>query len=173
MKLNDKLTRKNESVPVAKLKTGKIWTNWRWRTKNDKQTKMPLSKVNSPQTWLTYEDALTNQQQFDGIGIMFAKNSDGLALCGINIDAHNVDENPLAREIIEMFADTYIERSPSGKGYHILFFSQLNKLPDVDEYKRLYYSKNTKLDVECYISGMTRKSIFKKHLFCNSVFIAF
>ena len=158
MKLNDKLTRKNESVPVAKLKTGKIWTNWTWRTKDGKRIKRPLSKVNAPQTWITYEDALTNQQQFGyGIGIMFVKNSDGLALCGIDIDAHNVDENPLAREIIEMFADTYIERSPSGKGYHILFFSQLDKLPDVNEYKRLYYSKNTKLDVECYISGMTSR----------------
>ena len=154
--MKNKLTRE-KNIPISQLKSGKIWTNWRWRTKNDKQTKMPLSKVNSPQTWLTYEDALTNQQQFDGIGIMFAKNSDGLALCGIDIDAHNVDENPLTREIIEMFADTYIERSPSGKGYHILFFSQLDKLPSIEEYKRLYYSKNTKLDVECYISGMTSR----------------
>lgn len=40
----------------------------------------------------------------------------------------NVGTNPLSRKIMSMFSDTYIERSPSGKGYHILFFSRLDKL---------------------------------------------
>ena len=158
MKSQNELTEKRAIVSVAKLKQEKIWTNWVWRTQNDKKTKRPLSKVNNPRTWITYEDALANQQQFGyGVGIMFATNSNGLALCGIDIDAHNVDENPLARQILEMFSDTYTERSPSGKGYHILFFSQLDRLPSAEEYKRLYYAKNTKLDVECYISGMTNR----------------
>ncbi len=149
-----------KSVPIAQLKKGKIWTNWTWMTNHGKRTKRPLSKVNVPQTWLTYADALKVQQQSGselGIGIMFVKNSDGLALCGIDIDAHNVDENPLARAILDMFSDTYIEKSPSGKGYHILFFAQLDKLPDETTYKKLYYSKNSELDVECYISGMTNR----------------
>ncbi|MDE5834595.1 MAG: hypothetical protein K2H26_03640 [Ruminococcus sp.] len=146
-------------VPISQLKTGKIWTNWTYITKNGKRTKLPTSKVNDPTTWITFSEAYSNTEYSDsGIGIMFVKNRHtGLALCGIDIDAHHVDTNPLSREIMDMFSDTYIERSPSGKGYHILFFSRLDKLPTEQEYKELYKQKNSELDVECYISGMTNR----------------
>jgi len=156
--MKNELTEKR--VSVKQLKTGKIWCNWVWHTTKDgKKTKRPLSKVNDTNTWLTYAEAENNAEwdENKGIGIMFAKNRSGLALCGIDIDAHHVDTNPLSREIMEMFSDTYIERSPSGKGYHILFFSQLDKLPTEQEYKELYKQKNSELDVECYISGMTNR----------------
>jgi len=147
-------------VTIEQLKTGKIWANWVWyTTKDGKKTKKPLSKVNDTNTWITYAEAENNAEwdENKGIGIMFAKNRSGLALCGIDIDAHHVDTNPLSKEIMEMFNDTYIERSPSGKGYHILFFSRLDKLPTEQEYKELYKQKNSELDVECYISGMTNR----------------
>ncbi len=147
-------------VSVEQLKTGKIWCNWVWyTTKDGKKTKKPLSKVNDTNTWITYTEAENNAEwdENKGVGIMFAKNRSGLALCGIDIDAHHVDTNPLSKEIMEMFSDTYIERSPSGKGYHILFFSRLDKLPTEQEYKELYKQKNSELDVECYISGMTNR----------------
>ncbi len=149
-----------KKVPISQLKSGKIWTNWVWHTTRDgKQTKRPLSKVNEPDTWLTYAETESNTEwdEKKGIGIIFAKNRSGLALCGIDIDAHHVDTNPLSREIMDMFSDTYIERSPSGKGYHILFFSRLDKLPTEQEYKERYKQKNSELDVECYISGMTNR----------------
>ena len=156
----EKLTERR-SVPIAQLKTGKIWTNWVWyTTKDGKKTKKPLSKVNVPDTWLTYETAQNNaewSEQEKGIGIMFAKNHSGLAICGIDIDAHHVKNNPLAKEIMEMFSDTYIEKSPSGKGYHILFFAELARLPDSKTYKSKYHQKNSTLDVECYISGVTNR----------------
>lgn len=157
--MTEKLTERR-SIPVAQLKTGKIWTNWVWyTTKDDKKTKKPLSKVNEPNTWLTYEQAVsgTEWNNADGIGLMFAKNSSGLAICGIDIDAHHVDTNPLAKEIMQMFSDTYTEKSPSGKGYHILFFTELARLPDSTTYKSQYQQKNSTLDVECYISGMTNR----------------
>ena len=147
-------------VTIEQLKTGKIWTNWVWYTTQDgKKTKRPLSKVNDINAWITYAEAENNAEwdENKGIGIMFAKNRSGLALCGIDIDAHHVDTNPLSREILDMFSDTYIERSPSGKGYHILFFSRLDKLPTKQEYKELYKQKNSELDVECYISGITNR----------------
>ncbi|MDE5558340.1 MAG: hypothetical protein K2J32_11760 [Ruminococcus sp.] len=156
--MEQKLTEKG--VSIEQLKTGKIWTNWIWHTTNDgKKTKRPLSKVNEPNTWITYIEAESNIEwdENKGIGIMFAKNRSGLALCGIDIDAHHIDTNPLSREILDMFIDTYIERSPSGKGYHILFLSRLDKLPIEQEYKKLYKQKNSELDVECYISGMTNR----------------
>ena len=148
-----------KKVPISQLKSGKIWTNWVWHTTKDgKKTKKPLSKVNDTNTWITYAEAESNTEWDEkGIGIMFAKNRSGLALCGIDIDAHHVDTNPLSREIMNMFSDTYIERSPSGKGYHILFFSRLDKLPTEQEYKELYKQKNSELDVECYISGITNR----------------
>ena len=149
-----------KKVSISQLKTGKIWTNWTWYVKKDgKRTKKPLSKVNDTNTWITYAEA-ENNTEWDGdkgIGIMFAKNRSGLALCGIDIDAHHVETNPLSKEIMEMFSDTYIERSPSGKGYHILFFSRLDVLPTEQEYKELYKQKNSELDVECYISGITNR----------------
>ena len=157
--MTEKLTER-KNVPISQLKTGKIWTNWVWyTTKDGKKTKKPFSKVNEPNTWLTYEQALngTEWNKADGIGLMFAKNSSGLAICGIDIDAHHVDNNPLAKEIMQMFSDTYTEKSPSGKGYHILFFAELAKLPDSKTYKSQYQQKNSTLDVECYISGMTNR----------------
>ena len=158
--MSEKLTER-KCVPVAQLKTGKIWTNWVWyTTKDGKRTKKPLSKVNAPDTWLTYETAQNNaewSEQEKGIGIMFAKNHSGLAICGIDIDAHHVNTNPLAKEIMQMFSDTYTEKSPSGKGYHILFFAELAKLPNSQTYKENYQQKNSTLDVECYISGMTNR----------------
>lgn len=145
-------------VSIEQLKKGKVWTNWEWYTKGDKKTKKPISKVNEPNTWITYEQAQNNSQWGElGIGIMFAPSRSGLAICGIDIDAHKVEENPLAKEILTMFSDTYIERSPSGKGYHILFLAELNKLPNEQTYKSLYKQKNSELDVECYISGLTNR----------------
>ena len=156
--MSDKLT-EGKKVPLSQLKTGRIWTNWVWHTKNGKQTKRPISKVNEPNTWLTYEQALSGMEwnSFNGIGIMFARNSSGLAICGIDIDAHHVDTNPLTKEILDMFSNTYIEKSPSGKGYHVLFFAELDRLPTTQVYKEQYHQKNTNLDVECYISGMTNR----------------
>ena len=156
----NKITEKTK-ITISQLKQGKIWTNWIWyKTKDNKQTKKPLSKVNDPSTWITYEDARKNTEwskDEKGIGIMFAKNRSGLAICGIDIDAHHVDTNPLTKEILDMFSDTYIEKSPSGKGFHILFFTELDKLPNAQNYKSQYLQKNSKLDIECYISGMTNR----------------
>lgn len=152
-------TLEKKKVPISQLKRGRIWTNWLRQSKDGKNIKMPLSRVNDPETWLTFEEAYHNTlNSGKGIGIMFAKNSKGSALCGIDIDAHNVDTNPLAKEIMEMFSDTYIERSPSGKGYHILFLAELEKLPKTRaEYIKAYKQKNIELDVECYIGGITNR----------------
>ncbi|HAE52349.1 MAG TPA: hypothetical protein DCG30_03750 [Ruminococcus sp.] len=156
--MNQKLTERGK-VSIEQLKQGKIWCNWGWyKTKDGKQTKRPLSKVNDPNTWITYAAAQSNSEWSEqGIGIMFAKNRSGLAICGIDIDSHHADKNPIADEILDMFSDTYIEKSPSGKGFHILFFAELDKLPNAQTYKEKYLQKNSKLDVECYISGMTNR----------------
>lgn len=154
----NKLTERR-GVSIAQLKEEPIWTNWTYyTTKNGNTTKRPMSKVNDPNTWVTYREA-DNRAKWSketmGVGIIFAPHSSGLAVCGIDIDAHHVDNNPLSAEILAMFSDTYIEQSPSGKGYHILFFAELSRIPK--SYKQTYKQKNSELDVECYISGMTNR----------------
>ena len=154
----NKLTER-KSVSIAQFKEEPIWTNWTYyTTKNGNITKRPLSKVNDSATWITYREA-DNRAKWSketmGIGIIFAPHNSGLAICGIDIDAHHVNSNPLSAEILAMFSDTYIEQSPSGKGYHILFLAELNRIPK--SYKQTYKQKNSELDVECYISGMTNR----------------
>lgn len=148
---------------IAKLKCKKQWVNWKYQTTDKgKTTKVPYqssrenknAKTNDPNTWSTYKEAeqLRKASVFDGIGIMFANN-----LCGIDIDGvdGHTKENPLQDEIIKMFKGTYIERSPSGSGTHILFTCDISKLPD--NYKDVFYMKNEKNGIECYLSGKTNR----------------
>lgn len=145
-------------LSISQLKERNIWTNWIFITKNGKQTKKPLAKVNVPASWVTFSQAESRTKETPcGIGVMFAQISATLSLCGIDIDAHHVDTNPLTREILELFQGTYIEKSPSGKGYHVLFLARLDKLPEAQEYKKRYLQKNSKLDVECYLAGITNR----------------
>ena len=100
---------------------------------------------NNKSTWADFNTALaaTTKYSFDGLGIMFAN-----GLCGIDIDGC-VDEqgnlSPLAQGIISIM-NSYSELSPSGKGLHILFFGEIEDLPDT-------YKKNPNNGVEIYSSG--------------------
>lgn len=121
-----------KSISITQLKEEPIWTNWTYyTTKNGNITKRPMSKVNNSAMRVTYREAnnRTNwSKKTMGVGIIFAPHSSGLAICGcgIDIDSHYVDSNPLSKEFLATFNDTYIEQSPFGKGYHILFFAKLS-----------------------------------------------
>lgn len=152
-------------IPIDDLKKLRVWCNWRWTAnKQGKRTKMPLQKVNFPARWLTFGHAegYARTNRLDGgIGLMFAKalilGVESYSICGIDIDAHQVKTNPLTKEILDLFYGTYIEKSPSGKGYHILFLVRSDKIPDKKTYEEKYFYKNTSLDVECYIAGVTNR----------------
>lgn len=154
-----------KTITINDLKKLKVWCNWRWATnKQGNPTKEPLQKVNFPARWLTFGQAESYARTNNlngGVGLMFATGFSGYAICGIDIDAHHVDTNPLTKEILDMFDGTYIEKSPSGKGYHVLFLAKWdeiqNKFPDKKAYEKRYFYKNTALDVECYIAGLTNK----------------
>lgn len=50
--------------------------------------------------------------------------------------------------------------SPSGKGFHILFKVDPSKIPKNEDGTKInekYYQKNTKIDIECYIGGLTNR----------------
>ena len=80
-----------------------IWNDW--------------AKVNDAKTWASYDHA---SQSKAGVGLGFVFNGDGI----IGIDLDNAFENgqlkDWAQAIVNVFADTYTELSPSGKGIHII-----------------------------------------------------
>ncbi len=104
------------------------WVLWKFVSKGGKKpTKVPLqpngafAKCNTPSTW---SDFNTCQKafylgKFDGIGFCFAK---GDGLTGIDLDncfGSDGQLKPWAKELVDLFQGTYIERSPSGQGLHI------------------------------------------------------
>ena len=91
------------------------------------------------------------QCEIVGVGFMFA---DGI--CGIDIDnkKDNPDFDRQAETIINLM-DTYTEKSPSGKGYHIVFKCDMPKLPL--DLTKTYFQKNGYNDLECYAAGFTNR----------------
>lgn len=112
------------------------WVLWRYQTRNGKRTKLPYqingnpAKSDDPQTWNTFEavaGALKKAPtRYQGIGFVFA-NADPFA--GIDLDDcmdHGGALKPWARPIIERFADTYMEVSPSGRGVKVWVRARLD-----------------------------------------------
>lgn len=146
------------------LKKQRIWVNWR---RDPDRGKIPINcrtggnaQSDNPQTWNTFQMAEAEKHKYSGIGFMFAG-----GVCGVDVDGTDghTNENPLTAELLDLFKGTYIERSPSGSGYHVIFRCDLSQIPTVinkDGKRKLapsYYQKNPKNGVECYISGLTNR----------------
>ena len=141
------------------LMAKRSWVYWQYELRDGKTTKVlknPYTGTNArtddPETWGWYGDC---GGKGDGRGIVLP-----IGYAGVDIDAHDVDKNPLQDEVMELFAGTYAEKSPSGKGIHILFMVDMNKLPlndkgKVDPIK--FYQKNPHNDLECYVGGCTNR----------------
>lgn len=108
------------------LKELKQWCLWRYEDVGTKKpTKVPYSKdhrklsVTNPNDWLTFDYVVGvyNFGGYDGIGFVFSKN-DPYAF--IDLDAtEDKDEIDVQLKIFKEF-DSYSEKSPSGKGLHII-----------------------------------------------------
>lgn len=150
------------------LKKQSVWICWQYETDKDgRPTKIPYNAKtggkamsNNQQSWSDYQTAFSACKKYDGMGFMFA---DGI--CGIDIDGADghTKSNPLQNEILKLFEGTYIERSPSGSGFHILFRCDMSRIPkttDKDGKIKLdtrYYQKNKSNELECYFSGLTNR----------------
>jgi len=150
------------------LKKQSVWICWQYETDKDgRPTKIPYNAKtggkamsNNRQSWSDYQTAFSACKKYDGMGFMFA---DGI--CGIDIDGADghTKSNPLQNEILKLFEGTYIERSPSGSGFHILFRCDMSRIPkttDKDGKIKLdtrYYQKNKSNELECYFSGLTNR----------------
>lgn len=112
-------------VPPADLTELDQWVLWRFHTRDGNRTKVPyqingrLAKSDSPTTWATFEEVTAVGSHYDGIGFVFC-GADPYS--GIDLDNCLDDDGALkgwAKPIVERFADTYMEVSPSGRGVKI------------------------------------------------------
>lgn len=124
-----------EQLPEA-MKLKKNWVNYQKQMLNGKITKIPkqpLTLINASVVnenhWSDLDTAINSLDLdlCDGIGFVF--DNDGI--CGIDLD-NAIDENNVpyewAGEIINKFSRlSYIELSPSKKGYHIITLGNLPK----------------------------------------------
>jgi primase-polymerase (primpol)-like protein len=105
------------------------WILWRYESRDGKVTKAPYTfmgyraSVTNPEHWTTFECALKFAARpgfAAGVGFVFA---DTDCFCGIDLDdvwQSDADEGaPWAMEILERFADSYQEVSPSDNGTKI------------------------------------------------------
>ena len=134
-----------------KLKARPQWVVWRKEKRNGKLTKVPYSpqsgrkaKSDTPTTWSSWEAAIATYQDghsYTGIGYVFT-DDDGLT--GIDLDKCGDGEQfePWALDIVEEMA-SYTEKSPSGRGLHIIIKGKLppngRRKGKIEMYDRLRY----------------------------------
>lgn len=107
------------------------WVLWRYegRSKGGKPTKVPYqashlrADTTDPLTWTTFELASSLHaeyaEHYSGIGFVFSKDD---PFVGIDLDQcldTDGDVAAWARQIVERFAHSYMETSPSGRGIKI------------------------------------------------------
>lgn len=148
-------------MEIDELKSKKIWFCW----KHDKEKgKVPISYQNKEsgvdeahrKTWCTYDEAKSavKKYAFDGIGFVIP---DGYF--GIDIDKRSL-EDITTKDILSLVDNTYAEKSPSEKGLHIIGKVDKSKIPknkDGTKISEKYYQKNKKINIECYIGGLTNR----------------
>ncbi len=106
------------------LKRLRQWIVWKFETMEGVVKKMPYNsvtntkaQVNNPGTWNSFKSAC-DATGYDGIGFVFDGHNEL-----VFIDLDNKQNDPAVeanhQKAIE-YLDSYTERSPSGKGYHII-----------------------------------------------------
>ena len=105
------------------------WVLWRYEARHGKRAKVPYQIIGrpadttNPATWTTFEEGLNtwrrNPHRYEGLGYVFTS-ADGMA--GIDLDNSLNEQGDVkgwACGLVERFADTYTEISPSSKGLKI------------------------------------------------------
>lgn len=119
-----------ENIP-EELKQWPQWVLWRYKTlDNGKNTKVPYSpvrlghpaSVSDPSTWGTFEHALTvlrhESSNYAGLGFVLTE-QDPFAFIDLDDCEGDGDLAKFQVSVFESFR-SYAERSPSGKGLHIV-----------------------------------------------------
>jgi hypothetical protein len=124
----------SENIP-PEIKSAIQWCTWKYVSKDDKWTKVPLqvdgagAKSNDPETWTDFDTVLSaysnSKNRLDGICFMFAPPVVGVDLDKCR-DPKTGEIQPWAQEIISSL-NSYTEISPSGTGIHIFAIGSLPK----------------------------------------------
>ncbi len=142
------------------LKSMFIWVVWRFvQLKNGKKSKVPYSALSLKKTgpsaeycesWCSYEDAsaIANENHFNGTGFVIP---DGYGV----IDIDHADDD-FIREIHEL-VNSYMEKSPSGEGVHIIFTVDTKRIPQNNGKLDGYFTNNRELGMEIYLGGLTNR----------------
>ena len=126
---------------------------WRYENVNNRQTKVPYNprtggraSVSKPATFTDFSTAATASVNYSGIGIRVSNH-----IIGIDLDYCIKDGTtlPWALAIVQMFPQTYVEISPSGKGLRILCLAPDGYIYDSD----IYYIKHG--NIEVYVPYVT------------------
>ena len=120
-----------DDVPVE-LRSMQRWVCWDGtRLENGKLSKAPINAItganamsNNPSTWGTFEQACElalHEERAGGLGLVLT-NSDYWALdLDHVVDLVTGEVAPAARAFLCSITSTYIERSPSGDGLHVIY----------------------------------------------------
>lgn len=102
---------------------------------NGRLTKRPynpntneMAKSNDESTWVSFEDAVTQSVNYDGIGFFFKAPYVGIDLDKVENEIEQYLEQPDTDNIIGEFInvlETYAEISPSGTGIHLIIKGEL------------------------------------------------
>ncbi|MDL2219865.1 phage/plasmid primase, P4 family [Ruminococcaceae bacterium OttesenSCG-928-O06] len=144
-----------EHIPHQLQQQG-LFCLWKMEASKNRTTKVPYNpqtgqraKSNDKSTFAMFDTVKSRIQAYSGLGIGIFN-----GISAIDID-HCIDEkgnlSEMARDIIDIM-DCYTERSPSGKGLHLLFRT------DSFYYdKKRYFVNNQTVGLEVYVSGSTSK----------------
>lgn len=141
-----------DNIPIELIEKDN-WCVFRkeWLPEKQKYTKRPINpntghfaKSNDPLTWVPFDDAVRESDQYDGIGFFFDGEHYGVDLDNVASEIQRYLEGDFEENIVADAIETltsYAEISPSGKGVHIICKGQLPK------------GGRRKGDVEMYDSG--------------------
>jgi putative DNA primase/helicase len=123
------------ALPVDLTATDQ-WVLWARESRDGKPTKVPYqtngerAESNNPRTWAPYQVVLNvwreAPERYAGIGFVFGPDD---PYAGIDLDNCLDDQGnikPWAKPILDRFANTYIEISPSGRGVKIFLRARLD-----------------------------------------------
>ncbi len=125
----------DKAVFPAEMTALKQWICWRLEPdpNGGKDKKVPISPktgkkalVNNPSTWSTFEEAVQAKEKYgyNGIGFVFTTDS-GIVAIDIDDCFINGVINEVGKAILAKAPKTYVEKSPSGKGLHMLVRGKL------------------------------------------------
>jgi putative DNA primase/helicase len=112
-----------QNIP-CELRSLPQWVMWKAEPRGDRVSKVPYrlngrkASSTNPDTWTSFDRALSAVSRFSGIGFVFTA-ADGI--CGIDLDHVITDGGvePWVAHMVEAL-DSYTEYSVSGQGLHIL-----------------------------------------------------